>query len=93
MERKREAMHKQKHNALKIRAPKAKRKAEKECVAKEKAEKDNKTKMLSKHWSLAAVQGHEAGKKKSRLDMLERLELGSRDLPEDLESSWPRIKV
>ena len=25
--------------------------------------------------------------------MLEHLELGSRDLPEELESSWPRIKA
>ena len=93
LERKREAMRKQKHNALKIRALKAKRKAEKECVAKENAEKDNKAKMLSKHWNLEAVQGQEAGKKKNRLDMLERLKLGSPDLPEDLESSWSRIKV
>ena len=93
LERKREAMRKQKHNALKIRALKAKAKAEKECVAKAKAEKDKKANMLSKHWSLGAVQGHEPGKKKNRLDMLERMKLGSPDLPEDLESSWPRIKV
>ena len=93
MERKREAMRIQKHNVLKIRLLKAKGKAEKECVAKEKAEKDKKAKMLSKHWSLVAIQGHEAGKKKNRLDMLERLKLGSPDLPEVWESSWPRIKA
>ena len=49
--------------------------------------------MLSKHWSLATIQGHEAGKKNNRLDMLERLKLGSRDLPESLEYSCPRIKA
>ena len=82
LERKREAMRKQKQNTLKIRALKAKRDAEKRCAAKEKAEQEKTTKMLSKHWTLSTIQGHEAGKNNIRLDILQRLKLGSRDLPE-----------
>ena len=65
----------------------------KDMCGERKGREGEKTKMLSKHWSSATIHGHVAGKKKNRLDMLERLKLGSRDLPEHLESSWPRIKV
>ena len=41
---------------------------------------------------MEAVQGDDKVKKKNRLDLLERLKLGSPALPSKLEAEWPRIK-
>ena len=65
-------------------------KKERQNAAKEELERQREK--LSKAYRLEDVQGDDKVSKKNRLDLLERLKLGSPALPPKLEVEWPRIK-